>query len=193
MNDSSTGGYLSPTGTSPLADADLADAFQAMVVGITGLAGKMVRPRWQPNPPPQPEASIDWCAIGVQPVETEGSPYIAHDGSGDGSDSVTQWETVEVLASFYGPAGQANAIRLRDGIVVPQNCEGLLANGIVFVEARRVVQANALVNQTWFPKYDLALTFRRQVTRTYPILNLLSADGTIGDGIAPDQPFEVEP
>lgn len=193
MNDSSTGGYLAPSGTPPLADAGLADAFQAMVVGITGLPGKMVRPRWQPDPPPQPEASIDWCAIGVQVLDIENGPYIAHDGSGDGSDTVTQWETVEALASFYGPAGQVNAIRLRGGLAVPQNCEALLADGIVFVEARRITQANALVNQTWVPKYDLALTFRRQVTRTYPILNLLSAEGTIGDGIAPDQPFEVEP
>src|SRR4051812_9766277 len=55
-NDSSTGGYLSPVvASSALQDAALDALLQQMVAGITGLPGNMVRPRWQPVTPKQPE------------------------------------------------------------------------------------------------------------------------------------------
>jgi len=51
--------------TSPLMDAALDAVFQALVVGITGLPGTLVRPRWQPVPPTQPSVTTNWAAIGV--------------------------------------------------------------------------------------------------------------------------------
>lgn len=191
-NTSATGGYLVPSSTAPDYDAALDRIVQQMVVGITGLPGTMVRPRWQPNPPKQPEPSVDWCAIGVQSVIPDDGPAIVHDGSGDGSDTSSRHETMEYVASFYGPHGLGNATLLRDGIAIPQNVEAIEAAGLRFVETSSITPAPALYNEQWIRKYDIRLTLRRQVSRTYPVRNLLSAVGTIHGEAIPDQPFEVE-
>ena len=191
-NTSASGGYLVPSTTAPDHDAALDRIVQQMVVGITGLAGAMVRPRWQPNPPKQPEPSVDWCAIGVQSVTPDASPAIEHDGAGDGSDTVNRHEYIEFVASFYGPNGLGNATLLRDGFSLPQNVEAIGAAGLLYVGTSPITPAPALVSEQWVRKYDLRLTFRRQVSRTYPVLNLVSVVGTIHGETVPDQPFEVE-
>ena len=191
-NTSATGGYLVPSTTAPDHDAALDRIVQQMVVGITGLAGAMVRPRWQPNPPKQPEPNVDWCAIGVQSVTPDASPAIVHDGTGDGSDTVNRHEDIEFVASFYGPNGLGNATLLRDGFSLPQNVEAIGATGLLYVGTSSITPAPALVNEQWVRKYDLRLTLRRQVSRTYPVLNLVSVVGTIHGETVPDQPFEVE-
>jgi len=48
-----------------------------------------------------------------------------------------------------------------------------------FVENGRAVLLPDLVNQQWRRRVDLPMSFRRQVSRTYPVLNLLSAEGEI--------------
>lgn len=193
MTDSSTGGYLSPIGTPPLADADLEDLFQTMVVGITGLDGTMVRPRWQPNPPPQPEATVDWCAIGIQSIGVDDGPAFVHSPDGDGSDTVLRWETLGLVASFYGPNSIGNAETLRDGVSIPQNNESIAAaSRLYFVSSQDITPAPALYNQTWIRKHDLRLTFRRMTSRVYAIRNLLSAVGTIRPDLGPSQNFDTE-
>lgn len=193
VNTSATGGYLSPTGGVPLSDAALEDVFQSAVAQITGLAGSMVRPRWQPNPPPQPEASVDWCAIGVQSVGANDGPAFVHSPDGDGSDTSIRHEAIEVIASFYGPNSIGNAARLRDGVAIPQNNEAVSADaGLYFIECSSIIPAPALVNQTWIRKHDIRLTFRRAVSRVYPVLNLLSAHGTISPAVGHSQNFDTE-
>lgn len=192
-NTSATGGYLVPSSSAPDYDATLDRAVQQMVVGIVGLSGDKVRPRWQPNQPKQPEPSVDWCALGVQSVTPDDGPAIVHDGSGAGSDTVARHETIEFVVSFYGPSGLGNAARLRDGVSLPQNVEAIEAAGLRYVATSEIIPAPALVNEQWVRKYDIRLTLRRQVSRTYPVLNLVSAVGTIHSDTAPDQPFEVEP
>lgn len=191
-NTSATGGYLVTTTTAPAYDGDLDRLIQQMVVGITGLAGTMVRPRWQPTPPKQPEPSVDWCAIGVQSVTPDDGPAIVHDGTGNGTDTVNRHEDIEFAASFYGPHGLANATLLRDGFSLPQNTEAIGAAGLLYVGTSMITPAPALVNEQWVRKYDLRFTLRRHVSRTFPVLNLLSAVGTIHGETVPDQPFEVE-
>ncbi|MFJ6322263.1 MULTISPECIES: LIC_12616 family protein [unclassified Rhizobium] len=178
MTDSSTGGFLAPTSPPPAADDALDDQIQAAVVGITGLNGTLVRPRWQPSPPKQPPATTNWCAIGVVRLVGDTYAWIGHHPDGNGYDEMQRHVTFDVLASFYGPNGQAYAGLLRDGLQIPQNREALYLQGIAFVEASEIIAAPALINEQWVRKYDLTVTLRTQITRTYAVLNLLSASGS---------------
>ena len=176
-NDSATGGYIGPAVESPPAtDIDLDALFQAAVSGITGLPGALVRPRWQPVPPKQPEASVDWAAIGVVDITQDDGPSIQHVGAGDGHDDYVRHETITILCTFHGPNGMRCAAKLRDGIQIPQNLEALTVNGFGFVESGPIRSVPELYNQQWIKRYDIALTFRRKVSRTYSILNILSAE-----------------
>lgn len=179
-NTSATGGYLAPAGSPATSeDADLEDVLQPMVVGISGLSGPMVRPRWQEKPPKQPEPDVNWCAIGVHNTKTVANPAIDHDGSDDGHDQYQMHEELEVLCSFYGPQAQAYASILRDGIFIPQNSEAVKALRMAFYGASDIRPVPELVNQQWVRRYDLFIYMRRQVVRAYPVLNILSADPEI--------------
>ncbi|MDT6960144.1 hypothetical protein QTN24_01420 [Cupriavidus sp. SZY C1] len=175
-NTSATGGYLAPTAPVPLEDDALDDLLQELVAGVTGLPGAMVRPRWQTTVPKHPEPSENWCAIGVNRQANDASPAIQHDGDGDGSDDYIRHQEIDLLCSFYGPAGKGYAQRLADGMSIPQNSEQLALSGMKFVRASDIQPAPALINQQWNRRYDLTLTLRRKITRTYPVLNLLEAD-----------------
>lgn len=176
-NTSATGGYLTPADPAlPQEDAELDALFQKAVVGITGLQGKYVRPLWQPNPPKQPEPSVSWAAISVTQIIPDASPFIEHDPTGQGSENLTRHEDIEVFCTFYGPQAQRNAALLRDGVGLPQNIEALASQQIKFVDAGEVRPAPDLVNQQWVKRYDLKLRFRRKVTRSYGVLNIVSAN-----------------
>lgn len=180
MTDSSTGGYLSPAVASPpLEDDALTAIFQQMIVGITGLPGNMVRPRWQPNPPKQPEPTVNWCALGIAVQTLDDGPAIVHNGAGNGSDTYIRHEQIDVLASFYGPSGMQNAQLLSDGLAIPQNLEQLKAQDMNSVDTGQIRTAPDLINEQWVRRYDIELTFRRKITRTYAALNTLSVQGVI--------------
>jgi len=179
-NTSATGGYLSPAASALPLEGDALDALlQSMVVGITGLPGAMVRPRWQSVVPKQPEPSVDWCAIGITTGERTDYPVESHNGTGDGSDLLQRWEEFTVLASFYGPNAMSFADLLRDGIYVPQNREAMQAQGMDLIDAGSRTTASDLVNQQWVRRYDLPVRIRRKSERTYPVLNIVSADDLI--------------
>lgn len=179
-NDSSTGGYLLPLGSpAPLDDAALEDFLQRVVVGISGLPGAMVRPRWQPVVPKMPEPGTDWCAIGVTNIDPDDYPVITHDGAGDGRDIYAVHETIVVLASFYGPNSMRFAKLLRDGLYIDQNREALTAAGMALLDAGKPVAAPDFVNQQWIRRHDLPVRIRRKDERIYPVLNILSASTQI--------------
>lgn len=179
-NTSATGGYLSPAVVSPpLEDAELDAFLQAMVVGITGLDGTLVRPRWQPVTPKQPEPDVNWCAIGVLNITPDDNAAIIHHPENDGSDEMQRHEIVDLLASFYGPSAYANAAKMRDGLMIAQNREPLILAGMALVSADKITSLPDLVSQQWLRRADLPITIRRIVTRSYEVKNLLSAQGTI--------------
>ncbi|WP_025138084.1 hypothetical protein [Achromobacter sp. DH1f] len=186
-NSSATGGYLAPAVVSPpLTDLDLDLVFQAYVKGITGLPGALVRPRWQPTVPKDPEIGVDWCAVGVTPrTRSQDYPAIQHDPSGDGHDRLTRHQELEVLVTFYGPNAMRYADLLRDGSYMPQNGEQISVQGISFVEAGDAIAAPELVNQRWLKRYDLPMRFRRVIRRDYSVLNLLGAEATIQSDTGP--------
>ncbi|NSX05089.1 phage neck terminator protein [Cupriavidus gilardii] len=176
MNDSSTGGYLAPVAASPpLEDDALDDLLQEMVAGITGLPPTMVRPRWQPTVPKQPEPSVNWCALGITAQENDAGPAIQHDPTGDGSDVYQRHQEIELLCTFYGPGAKGYAQRLVDGLAIPQNSEQLGLNDMKFVSVGTIRAAPDFVNQQWIRRYDVTVALRRKITRTYPVLNLMSA------------------
>lgn len=70
-----------------------------------------------------------------------------------------------------------------DGLFVAQNRDALTANGMGVYDMGKPRNIPDFLNERWYPRVDLTIAIRRCVTRIYPILNLLSAEGTIyGEG-----------
>lgn len=187
-NTSATGGYLSPTTQSPAYDQPLDVQLQAVVVGITGLDGTLVRPRWQQRPPQQPDQDVDWCAIGIVRVGTAYGHHTRHVPDGDGHDETEAYEDLELLASFYGPGCGGMAALLRDGLWVPQNREEMRANGMALTSADTITLLGEFVTAEWRRRADLPISLTRVVSRSYPILNLLEAQGSITSQAASEPP-----
>ena len=149
-------GWLRPT---PGPDEDaLENALHAMVCGLTGLPGPMVRPRWQPSPPKTPGPDQHWCAFGLI---NEGAPGGAawHQG---GTTRLEVHERLVVMCSFYGPQARALARALRDGLYVERNRSLLRDLGNhVFVRAGHIVPAAELVNLRWLRRQDITITLTR--------------------------------
>lgn len=193
MSDSSTRGFLAPAiEPAPLEDDALDDFLQAIVVGITGLSGTLVRPRYQKVTPNTPECDVDWAAIGVMHRRADTFAAELHEGAGEGSSTMIRHEELDLLCSFYGPNAQAYGARLRDGISIAQNREELTRAGMGLVSVGDIVRAPDLLKNQWRNRGDLPLTIRREIRRVYPVLNLLSAGGTIAtDDVT--TPFQVNP
>ena len=202
MADSSTGGFLAPASLSPDEDAVLDNLLQALVVGVVGLPGAMVRPRWQPSPPPMPEANVDWCAIGVVDEESEFNISLVHSSASaafpSGYSTSYDNDIVSVLATFYGPTARGLAKRLRTGLMIPQNREFLYATGLQLMEIPgKTLFVPEIINQITLRRADITLRFRRRTTLNWSILNILQMVGSIvsdsGPGSALLTPHSFNP
>lgn len=193
VNDSSTGGFLQPAANpAPLEGANLLDFIQAWFVGICGLAGSMVRPRWQAEPPDIPQAGNCWMAFGITNRESDQYPYVEHEANG--SDALQRHERLDILTSFYdtGVTGLADqfASLLRDGTAIAQNREYLTDAGMGLVKAGNLLTVPSLLKQRWLYRVDLEIVIRRQIDRVYPVRSILSTSGDIyTDTGLPPQPF----
>lgn len=191
-NTSSSGGVLLPAPPNPPDDTALDAIFQSLVTNVTGLPSDMVRPRWQPTTPKQPEPSINWCAIGIISAAPDDGPWISYDPAHNVG-PLFRHEQLEVLSSFYGPNSKTFAALLRDGLSVPQNCEVLLASLIRFVSSDVIRAAPEFINQQWVKRQDMMLTFRRKIERTYLINSLLIADVHLIDDTTVNDTILVPP
>lgn len=189
-NTTATGGYLLPDPTVGTEDDFLEDVLGDVVAGICDLPRNMVSPRWQPEPPAWPDPSVNWCAVGVTQSVGDWGATEEHYGEGDGHSIVTRHETLVVVASFYGPNSFSKATMLRDGLQLSQNRDELSVAGMSVTEAIDIVTAPVLLSEKWTRRYDLTLRLRRAIRRTYPVLNLLSAQGMFRTG-SYTQNFEV--
>jgi len=178
--DSTQPGYLGPAPTETLDALDWENFLQQCVAGITGLPGELVRPRWQPNPSPTPDVSVDWVACGITRTVAQFSPYLKHHGEEEpGYDRLGRSEQVTYRVSSYGPhAGDVIAI-LRDGLFIDQNRQLWRENSVGLVEAERIDHVPELFRQQWRDAYHLEIILNRQVRRVYNVRTLLRAKGTI--------------
>lgn len=187
MSDSSTGGPLLPEATpAPLEGEALLVFIQNFVVGITGLPGELVRPRWQAEPPVLPTQGDAWAAIGIASRISDAWPYVGHITDAQhpqGSDRLQRHEDLAVLCSFYdlGSTGRADeyASLLRDGLAIAQNREVLSRNGMGLIECGDMVTIPSLVKVRWLYRVDLPFGIRRNIVRDYPVLNIKEADITL--------------
>jgi hypothetical protein len=166
--------YIAPAVASPpLYDDELVDVFQTNVVGVTGIAGTLVRPRWQPEPPNQPDFSINWVAIGCTVLEGDKFAFKGHDptaNGGLGADLFEKDEMIDLVMSFYGPNASRMAKRYEDGIQIDRNRDDLLLYGIklnsVFQAPRNIP---ALFKNKWVTRVDLTVRFIRRIVRIYGV------------------------
>ena len=171
--DSSVAGYLAPA-SSPIDGNALQDFLQAVLVGITGIAGQYVRPRWQPEPPNLPDFGTDWCAFGITGREADPFGMAQHNPAGQGSDSISRHESLDVLISFYGPNADLMAGQLRDGLLLDQNRAALTSADIALTGIGQIVSAPSLIKDRWLYRVDLPVFLRRLTTRTFTVLNIQS-------------------
>ena len=174
---SSTAGYLAPADTpTPLEDDALQDFLRLVVVGITGMDNHLVFPRWQADPPNHPDKSVTWAAIGVGRRTSMGYPQTTHDDAGD---TLTRYEQLDVMVSFYGPTAEAGAAFLRDGLYIAQNREALSLAGFGLRNVSDIDKAPELFKSQWLSRADLTITMIREIRRVYPVLSILSLHGDL--------------
>lgn len=180
MATSATGGYIDPS-TGAIYDNALDDLLQQVIVGLTGLAGNLVRPRFPAGTPPQhPEFNVNWISFGVMgPGEEDAYAYERHAAAGDGSSTIERDEVLELRASFYGPNAASLVARFRDGLQVSTNRDALVSADLALIEIRPSTRIPALLSETWVNRINLSVMFRRRTSRLYAVLNLLSSQVTI--------------
>jgi hypothetical protein len=170
-NTSSTGGYILPL-TVAVDDEALEDALQSFVRGVTGLDGSLVRPRWQPQPPPQPAPTVNWAAVGIINVTPIGNwGFVGHIL---GKSTIQRHEELEVLTSFYGPnSGRYSGI-FRDGALFKQNFEELLLFGVKLLSIGNTMHSPELINEQYIQRSDVTMRLARQIDRDYPIEDIVA-------------------
>lgn len=184
-NTSATGGYLTET-SSPLGITALEDLWHDTIVGITGLGATLVRPSRQLDPALQPDPLANWCAFDIVRVSSDPWPDVAHVSAGDGSDTVTDHDTYDMGAVFYGPRSDTLAGLLRRGLCVWQNRSALRAVGIALQSVGDPVTVPELDSLVWRQRVDLSARFIVESRGSYAVLNLLRSTGSINgdDGTA---------
>ena len=68
---------------------------------------------------------------------------------------------------------------LRDGLQIPQNSDQLVAAGMAVLGSEGIQYLPELVNDRWYERTDITINMNRNLARTYDILSLLSAEGTL--------------
>ena len=183
-NTSATGGFLLPTNTAsaPLEGAALFDYLQAWIVGITGMAGTNVRPRWQQEPGNLPITGIDWIAFGITQRESQVFASEQHFDDANGIyNEVRNHEVLSILLSFYGQNADNYASIMREGISLAQNREYLSSQNMGVVDWGDAMATPELIKEQWLYRVDLVIRVRRQIVRDYAILDIASAQVDINN------------
>ncbi len=179
-NTSATGGYLSPDPAEPVLEgSELEDFFQTVIVGISGVASTLVRPRWQPEPGNLPDADQTWLAFGITTITPDTYAVELHEPDGEGTDEIWRNELIELMLSGYGPQASTAIARFRDGLQVSQNREALQAEKMNLVDTGEPITAPTLVKDRWLNRIDMRVTFTRVIRRVYSVENIESSNVTI--------------
>lgn len=175
---SSTGGYLLPEQQdNPFGNLSFEQFLQTVLVGVSGLKGEFVRPKWQLNPPKQPDAIVDWMAFGLNEDDSDTNAFVGVDS--DGTNRFMRMEALSLQCSFYGPNSLEVGKTVRDGFQIPQNFAALQSVNMGFVSTSKMVRAPDVVNERWIDRWEMTVYLRREILRVYPVLNFLSGSGVL--------------
>lgn len=178
MSDSALGGYLTPSATSGFPSSlNLNQFIQTVIVGLTGLDGKLVRPKWQIAPPKNPDIGVNWIAFGINTNAADAHSFVGMDANGITKSQ--RHEGLEIGCSFYGPDALEYASILRDGFEIQQNLEAMRSANMGFTGASAIQNIPELVGERFVGRSEMTISLKREVQRTYSVLSLLSATGTV--------------
>lgn len=168
-----TTAYVLPTSTQALPNnLTLIQFIQSILVGVSGIAGEFVRPRWQPDPAKQPALTKDWIAFSITNLKKDFNAYID-------TTKFIRHEDLEIMCAVYGPNCQSIAEQILDGLQIPQNREALTAAGLGITAATDAMHMPDIVNERWIDKYEISIFMKREVNRAYSIGEIASAEGVI--------------
>lgn len=185
-NTSASGGYLVPAASpNPIQGEGLEDFMHAVLAGISGLAVTLIRPAWQPEPPNIPNLE-QWLAFRIASQVPDTYAVEQHSPTGDGSSTLIRHEVFSLVVSAYGRYARELLAKIVDGFQIAQNREVLFLNGMGLVETGDLIPAPSLYKEKWMYRVDTTIRIRRQILRSYPVLNLLSAQATLNAEIVED-------
>jgi hypothetical protein len=177
-NTSATGGYLQPSPSTSLPGGLTFEEFlQQVLVGVSSLPGDLVREAWQVNPPKQPDIYTDWLKFALTEDDADTFAYNSLDSNNN--NVFMRMEALTVQCTFYGPKALHYAKLVRDGFQIGQNREVLQSAKMDFVSTSKATRAPDLVNERWVSRWEMSISLRREILRVYPILNVLSVNGTL--------------
>jgi hypothetical protein len=150
---------------------------QTLIVGLSGLDGTLVRPKWQVEPAESPDIEIQWISFGLVKTTPDANAYVGV--AEDGSNVFQRHEGLELGLTIFGPEGAALAGLIRDGFFIYQNLEALRSANMGFTKTGPALVVPELVNERRLNKVEMSVFLRREIQRVYPVLTLVSANGQI--------------
>ena len=195
MNNSATSGYLLPQSQpSSFGELSFQQFLQTILVGISGLPGNLVIPRWQLDDPKQPEIGINWISFGLTEDDSDTNAYVGIDSSGN--NQFMRMEALTLQCSFYGPNSLEVGKAVRDGLQITQNLQTLQAANMGFVNTSTMTRVPDFVNEQWVDRWEMSIYMRRQIMRVYPILTFVSGSGILHSNVSSGEknvPISVQP
>lgn len=162
-----------PSTSSTLDDEQLLDFIQAWLVGISGISGDLIRPRWQTEPPNLPPIGTNWIAFGI--IKRTPDVFIVERPMG-GYNETQRHEVLEFLCSIYGPNSGSISSLLRDGMQVSVNHEYLSQESMGLVQTTDPVNSPEFIKGKWYQRQDFNFLIKRQIKRTYQVATIQSAE-----------------
>lgn len=180
--DSSAAGFLRPL-SSPIYDDPLDDYFHDFLVGLSGIPGDLVRPRWQPEPPNQPAFTTNWLAFGFPRITEDAFAYQAQDPDNPETGVVQRDEILTMLMSFYGPQCGQLGKQVSASIQLQQNRAYLRTQNISVVEVEDQIKLPALLKEKWVPRVDINVRFRRRAGWVFAVRTVESVQAGLDNEI----------
>lgn len=179
--------YVLPTKTiQPPNGLTLEQFLQTVIVGISGLPGQMVRPKWQVAPPKQPDLNANWIGMGIDASTPNANAYLKEDDSGTSFIS-QRIERLDIGLSIYGPNALHIYGLIRDGFQIPNNLFQFFNAGMGFIEVTAGQHVPDLVNERFINRVVTTVSIVRMVQRFYGVPSIVSVghfNVELGEGFA---------